>query len=116
MKFIPAIDLKNNKCVRLQKGKEKQLTVFNDNPVEQAKYFEKNGCKRIHIVDLDGAFGRKDINKETILKIRKNTNIPIQLGGGINDSEVASYWLNSGIDFLVLGSLAVKKKKILLIY
>ena len=64
MKFIPAIDLKDNKCVRLRKGKEEDLTIFNNNPVEQAIFFEKNGCKRIHVVDLDGAFGRSDINKK----------------------------------------------------
>ena len=79
MKFIPAIDLKDNKCVRLQKGKEDRITVFNDNPVKQAKFFEENGCERIHIVDLDGAFGREDVNKETIIKIRKNVKIQKQL-------------------------------------
>ena len=71
MKFIPAIDLKNNQCVRLQKGKENLSTVFNKNPIEQAKYFEKNGCERIHIVDLDAAFGKSGINIETIVEIRK---------------------------------------------
>ena len=65
MKFIPAIDLKDNKCVRLKKGKEENLTVFNNEPVIQAKFFEKNGCERIHIIDLDGAFGRMDVNKQT---------------------------------------------------
>ena len=70
MKFIPAIDLKDNKCVRLKKGKEENLTIFNNDPVDQAKFFEKNGCERIHIVDLDGAFGRSNVNKETILEIR----------------------------------------------
>ena len=111
MKFIPAIDLKDNKCVRLQKGKEERLTVFNDNPVEQAKFFERNGCERIHVVDLDGAFGREDINKETILSIRKNVNIQIELGGGIKDNKHISYWFDKGIDFLVIGSLAVKETK-----
>ena len=111
MKFIPAIDLKDNKCVRLQKGKEERLTVFNDNPVEQAKFFEKNGCERIHVVDLDGAFGREDINKETILSIRKNVSIQIELGGGIKNNKHISYWFDKGIDFLVIGSLAVKETK-----
>lgn len=114
MKFIPAIDLKDNKCVRLQKGKEDRLTVFNDNPVEQANFFEENGCERIHIVDLDGAFGRKDINKETILNIRKNVKIQIELGGGIKNDEIISYWLGEGIDYLVVGSLAVKNKDLII--
>jgi len=109
VKFIPAIDLKDNKCVRLKKGKEENLTIFNDDPVNQAKFFEKNGCERIHIVDLDGAFGRADINKQTILNIRKNIKIEIELGGGIKDAKDMDFWVNQGIDFLIVGSLAVKK-------
>ena len=65
MKLFPAIDLKDNRCVRLTQGKEELLTIFNDNPIEQALFFQNQGCERLHLVDLDGAFGRKDINKET---------------------------------------------------
>ena len=114
MKFIPAIDLKDNKCVRLQMGREDKVTVFNNNPVEQAKFFEKSGCERIHLVDLDGAFGRENVNKETILKIRKAVKIQIELGGGIKSSESISYWFDKGIDFLIVGSLAVLKKEIII--
>jgi len=114
VKFIPAIDLKDNKCVRLLKGKENELTVFNKNPLEQAKFFEKEGCERIHIVDLDGAFGRANINKKTILDIRKNTNLIIELGGGIKDIGDIDFWLNNGIDFLVLGSLAIKNQNLII--
>ena len=114
MIFIPAIDLKNNKCVRLIRGKEEEQTIFNDNPVEQAVFFEKSGCERLHVIDLDGAFGRPNINKDTILKIRKETNIPIELGGGIKNKEDVSFWLNKGIDFLIVGSLAVKKSNLIL--
>lgn len=114
MKFIPAIDLKDNKCVRLQRGKEEDLTIFNNDPIEQAKFFENNGCERIHLVDLDGAFGRSDINKKTILEIRKNINISIEFGGGIKDEDDISFWINNGIDFLIISSLAVKNKKLVL--
>ena len=114
MKFIPAIDLKDNNCVRLVQGKEENLTIFNRNPVEQAKFFENNGCERIHIVDLDGAFGRPEINKKTILDIRKNTNIRIELGGGLKKINDISFWINQGIDFLIIGSLAVKNKDLVL--
>ena len=114
MKFIPAIDLKNNKCVRLQKGKLENMTVFNNDPVKQAIFFEEKGCKRIHIVDLDAAFGSENVNKNIILEIRKNINIPLQLGGGIKNEEDISFWLKSGIDFLIIGSLAVKNKKLIL--
>lgn len=110
MKLIPAIDLRDNKCVRLKKGKESQLTIFNENPVKQAKFFEESGCSRIHIVDLDGAFGRENINKETILKIRNSVKIQIELGGGIKNEEDISYWSNQGINFLIVGSLAIKNK------
>ena len=113
MKFIPAIDLKDNQCVRLEKGKEENLTVFNKNPIEQARYFEEKGCNRIHIVDLDGAFGRPDINKNTIVQIRKNTNIQIEFGGGIKNENDISFWFGEGLDFLIVGSLAVKKKDLL---
>ena len=109
MKFIPAIDLKENKCVRLKQGAEKNITIFNDNPVEQAIFFESQGCDRIHIVDLDAAFGRKNVNRETILKIRKNTKVSIELGGGIKSEEDVLFWINEGVDFVVIGSLAVKK-------
>ena len=110
MIFIPAIDLKNNKCVRLKQGKAEDITIFNEDPVQQAIFFEKNGCKRIHIVDLDGAFGKHDVNKNKILEIRKNTSIPIELGGGINNEEIVSFWINKGINYLVVGSLAITKK------
>jgi len=114
VKFIPAIDLKDNKCVRLEKGREERLTIFNSNPLEQAKYFEDLGCERLHIVDLDGAFGRPDVNKKTILNIRKKTNISIELGGGIKNKEDVSFWIDSGINFLILGSLAIKNSGLVL--
>ena len=114
MKFIPAIDLKDNRCVRLEKGSEERLTIFNNNPVEQAKYFEDSGCQRLHLVDLDGAFGRPEINKKTILNIRKKINIPIELGGGIKNKEDVFFWIDEGIDFLVLGSLAIKNSDLVL--
>lgn len=114
MKFIPAIDLKDNNCVRLVQGKEEKLTIFNRDPVEQAKFFENNGCERIHVVDLDGAFGRPEINKKTILDIRQNTNIPIELGGGLNKINDISFWINQGIDFLIIGSLAIKEKDLVI--
>tara|TARA_A100001015_G_scaffold319695_1_gene443437 strand:- start:2714 stop:3445 length:732 start_codon:yes stop_codon:yes gene_type:complete len=113
VKFIPAIDLKDNLCVRLKKGKEENLTIFNEDPVNQAKFFEKNGCERIHIVDLDGAFGRTEVNKKTILDIRKNIKVEIELGGGIKSEKDLNFWINQGIDFLIVGSLAVNNKTLI---
>ena len=114
MKFIPAIDIKDKKCVRLEKGKEESVKIFNNNPLEQAKFFEKNGCERIHIVDLDSAFGRPNINKDLILKIRKDTNLLIELGGGIKNENDILFWINKGIDYLILGSLAIQNKELVL--
>ena len=108
MKLIPAIDLKDNKCIRLTKGKEQSAIIYNDNPIEQAKFFEDQGCERIHIVDLDAAFGRSEINKETIINIKRSVKIPIQLGGGIRTKEDVKFWFESSIDYLIIGSLAVK--------
>ena len=68
MKLIPAIDLKDNKCVRLTQGKAYTSVVYNKDPVEQAKFFEKEGCERIHIIDLDAAFGQTGINKKNNIK------------------------------------------------
>lgn len=111
MKLIPAIDLKDNKCVRLSEGKEATSVIYNEDPVQQSIFFEKEGCKRIHIVDLDAAFGREKINKDTILKIRDSVSIKIQLGGGIRSEEDVGFWIREGIDFLIVGSLAIKNPK-----
>ena len=108
MKIFPAIDLKNNKCVRLTKGKDDTSKVFNENPIDQAKFFEDQGCARLHLVDLDAAFGRNDINTKIIEKIRKSISMPIQLGGGIRNNEIAHKYFEIGINYLIIGSYAVK--------
>ncbi len=107
MNIFPAIDLKDNKCVRLVKGEDDTSKVFNSNPVDQAKYFEDQGCSRLHLVDLDSAFGRNKINTKTIHNIRKSISIPIQLGGGIRDSKIAKNYFELGMNYLIIGSYAV---------
>jgi len=107
VKLYPAIDLKNNKCVRLTKGKDNTSVIFNEDPVNQAIYFEQNGCKRLHVVDLDAAFGRKNINTKSISDIRKAINIPIQVGGGIRSVTDVKRLVDQGIDYVIIGSLAV---------
>ena len=111
MKLIPAIDIINNQCVRMNKGREESMVIYNNNPINQAKFFEREGCERIHIVDLDSAFGRVGINKKTILDIRQSVSIPIELGGGIRDYKDIVFWINNNIDFIIIGSLAVKDSK-----
>tara|TARA_A100001011_G_scaffold278721_1_gene288539 strand:- start:562 stop:1293 length:732 start_codon:yes stop_codon:yes gene_type:complete len=109
--IFPAIDLKENKCVRLSKGEDSTSVVFNENPVEQAKYFEDQGCTRLHLVDLDSAFGRNDINNTTILNIRNAISIPIQIGGGIRSENIAKRYFDLGADFLIIGSYAVSNSQ-----
>ena len=108
MQIIPAIDLKDNKCVRLSKGKDNSSVVYNEDPEKQAIYFEQIGCKKLHLIDLDAAFGRSNVNFETIKKIRKSISIPIQLGGGIRKKEDAEKYFDLGIENLIIGSLSIK--------
>ena len=107
MQIIPAIDLKDNKCVRLSEGVDDSSTVFNNDPEKQAIFFENAGCKKLHVVDLDAAFGRPDININSIKKIRNSVNIPIQLGGGIRTNLDADRYFNLGINNLIIGSMSV---------
>ena len=109
MKIIPAIDLKDNKCVRLKEGKDETSFVFNDDPKKQALYFEKIGCKKIHIVDLDAAFGRPEVNISSIKEIRKSVSIPIQLGGGIRSETQAVQYFNLGINNIIIGSMSANE-------
>ena len=111
MNIFPAIDLKENKCVRLSKGEDSTSVVFNENPVDQAKYFEDQGCKRLHLVDLDSAFGRNNINNKTIQNIRNSISIPIQIGGGIRSENIAKRYFDLGADFLIIGSYAVSNSQ-----
>ena len=107
MNLYPAIDLKDNKCVRLTKGKDNTSVIFNEDPVDQAIYFEQSGCKRLHVVDLDAAFGRRNINTKSINDIRKAIKIPIQVGGGIRNETDVKRLFDKGMDYLIIGSLAV---------
>ena len=112
MNIFPAIDLKENKCVRLNKGEDSTSVVFNENPVDQARYFEDQGSKRLHLVDLDSAFGRNDINNKTIQKIREGVSIPIQIGGGIRKADRVKELLDLGIDRLILGTVAIENPEL----
>ena len=108
MLLIPAIDLKEGRCVRLIQGNMDQATVFNDDPADQAKQFEKQGFEWLHIVDLDGAFAGKPINADAVRAITKEIKIPIQLGGGIRTMKTVENWLEHGITRVIIGTAAVK--------
>ncbi len=108
MILFPAIDLKNGQCVRLKLGDMDQVTVFNDNPAAQAKSFEDQGFQYLHVVDLNGAFAGKSINGAAVEAIINAVNFPVQLGGGIRTLEQIEFWLERGLDRVILGTIAVK--------
>ena len=113
MIIFPAIDIKENKCVRLLQGDFNKVNVYGDNPYEMAKKWEENGAEFIHIVSLNGARGEGNINDESIKKILKSINIPIQIGGGIRDKKRVKELLDLGVKRVIIGSMAVKNKKLL---
>ncbi len=110
MKLIPAIDLMNGKCVRLLKGDFNKRKYFSKEPHEQAKYWEKEGAKCIHIVDLDAAKTGIPINDQSIKKIVNEVNIPIQIGGGIRSPERIEQLLSYGVDKVIMGTSAIENK------
>lgn len=108
MILFPAIDLKDGQCVRLKLGEMNQATVFNDNPAAQAKEFENQGFKYLHIVDLNGAFEGKPVNGAVVEAILGAISMPAQLGGGIRDLQTIEMWLEKGIARTILGTVAVR--------
>ena len=113
MRIIPAIDLKNGRCVRLIQGKENQETVYGEDPVEKALSFEAQGAEQIHLVDLDGAFRGKSKNLEQVERIARAVRVPLELGGGIRSLDDISRVFDLGVSFVIIGTIAVKNPKIL---
>lgn len=113
MKIIPAIDLKNGRCVRLLQGKEDQETVYGEDPVETALSFEEQGAEQIHLVDLDGAFRGESKNLEQVERIAQAVKVPIELGGGIRSLDDISRVFDLGVNFVIIGTIAAKNPKVL---
>ncbi|MBF0279200.1 MAG: 1-(5-phosphoribosyl)-5-[(5-phosphoribosylamino)methylideneamino]imidazole-4-carboxamide isomerase [SAR324 cluster bacterium] len=113
MVVVPAIDLKNGKCVRLLQGQADQETVYSSDPAEMAKIFEDAGAKRLHLVDLDGAFKGKTANLQSIRAIIDSITIPVELGGGIRNGDDIKRMLDLEIDSVIVGTMAVKHPNIL---
>lgn len=112
MNLYPAIDLKDGNCVRLLRGEMDAATVFNNNPGDQAKAFKDAGFKRIHLVDLNGAFEGKPVNAAAVESILASTDVPAQLGGGIRDLQTIEMWLEKGISRVILGTIALRDPEI----
>ena len=108
MILFPAIDLKDGRCVRLVRGEMGHATVFNDDPAAQARAFEAQGFRWLHIVDLNGAFAGRPVNAPAVEAILGAISIPAQLGGGIRDLATIEMWLGKGVARVILGTVAVK--------
>ena len=118
MLLIPAIDLKDGHCVRLKQGDMELATVFSEDPAEMARHWLKQGARRLHLVDLNGAFAGKPKNEGAVKSILKAVQdfalehdieeIPVQLGGGIRDLDTIERYLDAGISYVIIGTAAVK--------
>ena len=110
MLIIPAIDLKDGKCVRLKQGRMEDDTVFSDDPVATAQHWVDEGARRLHLVDLNGAFAGTPIHKPVVEAIaRAQPELPIQIGGGIRSLETIEHYLEAGVSFVIIGTKAVKE-------
>jgi phosphoribosylformimino-5-aminoimidazole carboxamide ribotide isomerase len=108
MLLIPAIDLKGGRCVRLRQGRMAEETVFSDDPVAMADRWVREGARRLHIVDLDGAVSGRPVNAEIIRRIAAaHPSVPIQVGGGIRDEDAIESYLDAGVHYVILGTRAV---------
>ena len=113
MLLIPAIDLKDGRCVRLLQGEADAQTIYSNDPVEMAISFEDAGAKRLHLVDLDGAFRGKGANMASIRSILKNISIPVQLGGGLRNAENIEQMFELGVSAVIVSTMAVKNSEVL---
>ena len=108
MIIIPAVDIKDGRCVRLLQGRKEKVTVFSDDPVAMARRWENEGAERIHVVDLDGAFAKKPKNLPVIEQIIRNTTAAVQVGGGIRTRSAIEHYLQAGADRVIIGTEAIR--------
>src|SRR5512139_2445522 len=110
MVIIPAIDVKEGRCVRLKQGDMNDATVYSEDPAAMAKHWLAQGARRLHVVDLNGAVAGKPKNEAVVRQIVKavGEDIPVQLGGGIRDLDMIEHWLDLGVSYVVIGTAAVK--------
>ena len=110
MLIIPAIDLKDGQCVRLRQGLMEDSTVFSDEPVAMARRWVEAGCRRLHLVDLNGAFAGEPVNGEVVTAIAGTwPELPIQIGGGIRSLETIEHYIRAGVSYVIIGTRAVKE-------
>ncbi len=108
MLLIPAIDLKDGKCVRLRQGRMEDETVFADDPLEMAQRWVEAGARRLHLIDLNGAFAGKPVNADVVHRIAEAfPEVPIEVGGGIRDEDTVQLYLDAGVQYVIIGTKAV---------
>ncbi len=108
MLLIPAIDIKDGKCVRLKQGRMDEVTVYADDPLEMAARWVDEGARRLHVVDLDGALAGEPVNAKIVRRITQAfPHIPIQIGGGIRHEDTIQAYLNTGVSYVIIGTRAV---------
>jgi phosphoribosylformimino-5-aminoimidazole carboxamide ribotide isomerase len=112
MLIIPAIDLKDGKCVRLRQGRAEEVTVFGDDPVAMGLKWQEAGAQLLHVVDLDGAFSSEPRNLKSIQALRQALSIRIELGGGIRTLKTLDCYIHLGIDCVILGTAALENPKL----
>jgi phosphoribosylformimino-5-aminoimidazole carboxamide ribotide isomerase len=110
MLIIPAIDLKDGHCVRLKQGEMDQATVFSEDPAAMARHWRDQGARRLHLVDLNGAFAGKPRNEDAVKAVigAVGEDMPVQLGGGIRDLDTIERYLDDGVSYVIIGTAAVK--------
>lgn len=113
MIIIPAIDLRGGACVRLVQGDYDRETIYSSDPLAMARKWRDAGAKRLHLVDLDGALKGYPAQKELIIKIVQEVLIPVEVGGGIRDQETITFYLENGVDWVILGSAAADTPELL---
>ena len=112
MIIIPAVDLKDGRCVRLSQGRMDQESVYSEHPVEMARHWESKGAERLHVVDLNGAVMGKPIHRSLIKEIAQSLRIPIEVGGGIRDIATIEDYLSSGARWVILGTAAFQNRSL----
>jgi phosphoribosylformimino-5-aminoimidazole carboxamide ribotide isomerase len=110
MIVIPAVDLKEGRCVRLIQGRMDQETVYSEDPMQMAKHWESKGAERLHVVDLNGAVTGKPFHRALILEIVRSVRIPVEVGGGIRNLETIEDYLASGVRWVILGTVAFQNR------
>ena len=113
MIIIPAVDLKEGRCVRLSQGRMDQESVYSENPVEMAERWESKGAERLHVVDLNGAVTGKPFHRSLIKEIVRSVHIPIEVGGGIRDLATIENYLSSGVGWVILGTAAYQNRALI---